>query len=77
MLFYHMMVVKAASPDSTSCRLKSLAEHQGSLRMLELSCFWEKIAPAFETEIVLRVFEQRIKRAKFALIQKLRHRNLN
>jgi hypothetical protein len=52
MLFYHMMGVKADSPDIIKCRLRSLAEHQASLRIIEHSCFGEKIAPAYKNDIV-------------------------
>jgi hypothetical protein len=52
MLFYHMMGVKADSPDTIKCRLRSLAEHQASLRIIEYSCFVEKIAPAYKNDIV-------------------------
>ena len=47
MLFYNMMEVEASFPERQSCPLSSLAEHEGSLLIIEHSCFWTKIAPAF------------------------------
>ena len=75
MLFYHMMAVKAASPDRINCRLRSLAEHQASLRIIEQSCFSEQIARAYEPETVLCEFQQRVKRAKQAVKHKLKQHN--
>jgi hypothetical protein len=72
MLFYHAMAVKADSPDSTTDRIRSLAEHQASLKIIEHSCFQDRIAFAYETERVLLIFQQRVKRAQYALKQKLK-----
>jgi hypothetical protein len=72
MLFYHTMAVKADSPDSTTDRIRSLAEHQAALKIIEHSCFRDQIACAYEPERVLLIFQQRVKRAQYALKQKLK-----
>jgi len=72
MLFYHTMAEKAASSDKTTDRLRSLAEHQAALKIIENSCFRDRIARAYEPEPVLLEFKQRVKRAKYGLNQKLK-----
>jgi hypothetical protein len=67
--------VKAASPDRNNCRLRSLAEHQASLLLIEHSCFWERIAKTYEPDTVLSVFKERVIRAKLAVRQKLKLHN--
>jgi hypothetical protein len=72
MLFYNMMEVEASFPERHSCPLNALAEHEGSLLIIEHSCFWQKIAPAYQPQEVLATFRRRVLRAKHASREKLR-----
>lgn len=60
MLFYNMMEVEAGFPERKSCPLNALAEYEASLLIIEQSCFWQKVAHAFQPEPALATFRERV-----------------
>lgn len=56
MLFYHMIMVEAGSPDRSTDTVRSLARHQAALKMIKHSCFKDQVARAYEPSDVLEIF---------------------